>query len=372
MKIAVISNNAFSLLNFRGPLLVEMRKRGHEVLAFAPDFDAESRAALTAIGVQAVGFSMSRSGVNPLREISLILELRHLLRRHRPEICFAYFLKPVIYGTIAAWLAGVPRRFALIAGLGYAFSTDTNPHNRRRLVKATIAQLIRFTSARMARLFFQNFDDRREAITLGMVSPEKGLVVGATGVDLEEWSVAPLPTGHVTFILVARLLRDKGIGEYAAATRILRADHPGARFLLLGGLDENPSAINRAEVEAWVAEGLIEWPGHVAVRPWLAKASVFVLPSYYREGVPRSTQEAMALGRPVITTDSPGCRETVIEGHNGFLVPPRDAEALATAMQRFLNNPTLIARMGRRSREMAEDRYDVHKVNAVLLQEMGL
>jgi len=350
----------------------EMRKRGHEVLAFAPDFDAESRAALEAMGVQPVDLFMTRSGMNPLRELVVIMKLRRLLRRHRPDICFPVFLKPVIYSTLAATLAGVPMRYGLVAGLGYAFSTDADQNTLRRLTKKVVAKLSKLATERMTYLFFQNSDDHREAVCMGMVSREKGIVIGATGVDLDEWAPAPLPEGRACFILAARLLRDKGIGEYVAAARLLRADFPDTRFLLLGGLDDNPGAISRAEVEAWVAEGVIDWQGHVPVRPWLELSSVFVLPSYYREGVPRSTQEAMAMGRPVVTTDAPGCRETVVEGRNGFLVPPRDPIALANAMRRFIETPEIIAPMGAESRKLAEELFDVHVQNGKLLEIMGL
>ena len=372
MKIAVISNHARSMLNFRGPLLSELHRQGHEVLAFAPDFDPETRSALAALGAQTVDFYMSRSGVNPVKEIAVIFELRRLLRRHRPDICFAFFLKPVIYGTIAAWTIGIERRFGLIEGLGFAFTAVPEINFRRWIAQRFLLALARLAMGRLNRVIFLNPDDREEFLDRKLVTLPQTALLGAIGLDLEEWSVEPLPNGPVTFILVARLLRDKGIREYVEAARMLRTSYPEARFLLVGGLDENPAAIARAEVDSWVAEGLIEWPGHVPVRPWLAQASVFVLPSYYREGVPRSTQEAMALGRPVITTDAPGCRETVIEGRNGSLVPPRDPVALANAMRHFIERPQDIASMGIESRKLAEERFDVHVQNRKLMGFMGL
>jgi glycosyltransferase involved in cell wall biosynthesis len=180
-----------------------------------------------------------------------------------------------------------------------------------------------------------------------------------------------LPAAPVAFCLAARLLREKGVYEYAAAARIVKARFPDARFLLLGRLDENPGSLSAAEVQQWVQEGLIEWPGHVPMRDWLAQASVFVLPSY-REGVPRSTQEAMAMGRAVITTDVPGCRETVVDGLNGYLVPPRSAEALAGAMEKLIQDAGLLARMGLESRKMAEEKFDVHRINALILRELTI
>ncbi len=372
MKIAVISNQAFTLLNFRGPLLTEMVRRGHEVLAFAPNHDADTRAALRAMGVAPVDYPLDRAGSNPLRDFATILNLYRLLRRHRPDICFSYIIKPVIYGTIAAWLAGVRHRYGMIEGLGFSFTPTPDRSLRKQILQRVIATLARFSMAHIDRLIFLNPDDLEEFVSGRMIAAERTGLLGGIGVDLMDWKQTPLPEGPVTFILVARLLRDKGIDDYVAAARILRASYPAARFLLLGGLDENPAAITRAEVESWVAEGLIEWPGQVVVKLWLAQAHVFVLPSYYREGIPRSTQEAMAMGRPVITTDVPGCRETVIEGLNGFMIPARDPKALAAAMRRFLDNSSLIAKMGQESRRLAEERFDVHIQNRKLLAYMGI
>ena len=193
----------------------------------------------------------------------------------------------------------------------------------------------------------------------------------AIGVDLIEWPPAPPVLEPVTVVLAARLLREKGIAEYAEAARQVKARHPEVRFVLLGSLDPNPGGFTRGEVESWVAQGVLEWPGHVDVKPWLARASVYVLPPYYREGMPRSTQEAMAMGRPVITTDAPGCGETVIDGENGFLVPVRDADALAEWILRFVENPALIRTMGQRSRQLAEERFDVRRINARLREVLG-
>ncbi|WP_417248561.1 glycosyltransferase family 4 protein [Celeribacter sp.] len=371
MKIAVVTSQASSLLNFRGPLLTEMCKRGYEVLTFAPNIDELTRNDLVAMGVTPIETSMSRSGLNPLRELAVIFELWRLLLKHKPDVCFAYFIKPVIYGAIAAWFARVPRRYGLIEGLGFAFTSTSSVDRRRERVQKAITLLSRFTLKRLNRVIFLNPDDRREFIERRLVDAEKTDLLGGIGLDLDAWSPVPPPKNEVTFIVVARLLRDKGISEFAAAARLLRTDYPEARFVLLGGRDENPAAIPQADVDAWVAEGLIEWKGHVPSKPWFEKANIFVLPSY-REGVPLSTQEAMALGRPVITTDVPGCRETVINGRNGFMVPPRDPVALAAAMRHFLEQPEDIATMGAESRKMAEEQFNVHAQNDKLLSFLGL
>jgi glycosyltransferase involved in cell wall biosynthesis len=221
-------------------------------------------------------------------------------------------------------------------------------------------------------VFFLNQDDLKEFVSKGLVPKEKAFLLGPIGVDLERFRPVPPVKSPVTFLFAGRLLREKGVLEFVEAARRIKAKYPETRFIVLGGLDTNPGAISGKEVEGWVKEGLIEWPGHVAdVRTYLAQASVFVLPSY-REGVPRSIQEAMAMARPIITTDAPGCRETVIPSVNGFLVPVRNVDALVSTMERFINEPELIERMGKESRRIAEERFDVHKINRVLLEAMGL
>jgi glycosyltransferase involved in cell wall biosynthesis len=197
-------------------------------------------------------------------------------------------------------------------------------------------------------------------------------VVNGSGVDVGSFAVAPLPAGPVRFLLIGRLLGDKGVREYAQAAQAVRQQYPNVQFTLVGMIDSNPNSIAQAELDAWVADGRLAFLGSMAdVRPAIAASSVYVLPSY-REGTPRTVLEAMAMGRPIITTDAPGCRETVVDGDNGFLVPVKSVEALVQAMVRFIQDPALAPRMGARSRQIAEAKYDVHQVNAVMLREMGL
>jgi len=370
-NLAIIAHQAFSLINFRGPLIRDLICRGVRVYALAPDYDETLRESVRALGAEPIDFSLVRAGLNPLRDGVDTLRLALLLNRLRVDMSLAYTIKPVIYGTLAAWLTRVPRRFALIEGLGFVFTPGSKSLSiQRRLLRHAVVLLYAMALRLADRVIFLNQDDLTEFIDLGTMNVDKAIVLGGIGVDLSEWLPAPPVTKPITFLLAARLLREKGIMEYAAAARRVKASYPEARFVLLGALDPNPGGVTHAEVDAWVREGLLEWPGHVDVNPWLAQASVYVLPSY-REGVPRSTQEAMAMARPVITTDAPGCRETVEDGVNGFLVPVRDVGALAAAMLRFIENPTLIETMGHRSREIAEKKFDVHKVNGKLLREMG-
>lgn len=371
-KIAIISHYAPSLLGFRGPLIKRLVKQGVRVLALAPDFNIQTRSAVAALGAEPIDIPMSRTGMNPFVEALNTWHLMRLLKKLQPDVTLGYTIKPVIFGSIAAKLAGVPRRFAMVEGLGYVFTPGAEGFSfKRRILKRLVLWLYRIGMAQADKVIFLNPDDPAELVAERVLPPEECFLLGGIGVDLAQWSFQPPVLAPVTFMLVARLLREKGVQDYAAAARLVKQQHPQARFILLGGLDENPGSITQAEVQTWVDEGVLEWPGHSAVPPWLAQTSVFVLPSY-REGVPASTQEAMAMGRAIITTDVPGCRETVVDGDNGFLVPVRDPQALAQAMLRFINQPELIARMGVRSRQMAEEKFDVHKVNARLLQEMGL
>ncbi|MBO9622455.1 MAG: glycosyltransferase family 4 protein [Sphingomonas sp.] len=372
-SIALVTSYGLSLPNFRGPLISALVARGIHVYALAPDFDEKTRAAVIRLGAEAIDISMERTGMRPARDFIDAVRLWKQLRQLKPDATFSYFIKPVIYGSLAARFAGIPRRFAMVAGLGYVFTPDgTRETLKRRVLKVVASVLYKVAFSACRRVFFQNEDDVAQFVDAGLIDPDKVVRLNGTGVDLTALAVSPPIESPPTFLLMARLLREKGIYEYAAAARIVRSRHPEARFLLLGDVDPNPGGLSRDEVSDWVRDGIIEWLGHVDdVRPWIAQSSVYVLPSY-REGKPRSTQEAMAVGRAVITTDAPGCRDTVIEGVNGFLVPVRDAQALAQAMLRFIEQPDLIARMGHQSRVLAEERFDVVKINAVILGELGL
>ncbi len=232
-------------------------------------------------------------------------------------------------------------------------------------------ELYKFALRRACLVFVQNQDDALELTRKRLVTPDKLLVVNGSGVELDKWPLLEQPKMPTTFALAARLLEEKGVREYIEAARRIKLRYPFTRFLLLGDTDTNPTSISCKEILEWVREGVVEWPGHVDMREWMAKFHVFVLPSY-REGVPRSSQEAAASGRAIITTDAPGCRETVVHGQNGLLVPVRDAAALAGAMQELIEDPELVARMGKASRVLAEERFDVRAINHTMLNAAGL
>jgi len=293
-----------------------------------------------------------------------------LLKREKPGYLFCYTAKPVIFGSLAAFFNRKIRVFVMITGLGYVFSAGSV---KGLLLKKLIAWLYRIALSRSEKVFFQNPDDLEEFLKLKIIRQDKAILINGSGVNIDNFSPRPLPQSQISFLMIARLLREKGVNEYIEAARIVKNRQPQARFVLVGwSFSDNPSAIGPDQIEMWKHEGIVEIYGETKdVRPYIADSSVYVLPSY-REGTPRTVLEAMAMGRPIITTDVPGCRETVRDGLNGFLVSVKDSNALAEAMEKMIREPNLLAQMGTESRKLAEQKYDVHKVNRVINQEMGI
>lgn len=370
-NVAVLGSFAESLVNFRGPLLRAMVKRGHHVVACAPAAMAALIDTLTAMGVAYRDVPFTRAGMRVDHDLRTLCALIALFRELKPDMVLSYTIKPVTYGLLAARLAGVPQRFAMITGLGYTF---IGTGLTAQVAGVAARRLYQLSLWGADRVFFQNPDDQALFERLGLIrGPEQAVMINGSGVDLDAFRPVPLPRGELSFLLIARLLRDKGVREYVEAARQMRANGSRATFHLVGWFDKgNPAAISEQEVRAWVADGVIRYHGQLDdVRPAIAAACVYVLPSY-REGTPRTVLEAMAMGRPIVTTDAPGCRGTVEHGVNGLLVPIEDATSLARAMERFVDEPDLIPAMGRESRRIAEEKYDVHRVNGVILEAMGL
>jgi glycosyltransferase involved in cell wall biosynthesis len=369
-KIIVLGNVLSSLINFRGKLLEEMVARGHRVSAATPDDVGRYQPELERLGVRYLQVPLDRASTNPLHDLHSIRSLLDLFRRERPDVVFSYTTKPVLYGSLASSLARVPLVSSMITGLGYAFSGG----GMKRLLINRIARLLYYHSLRNNQVvFFQNPDDMDLFRRLGLVhAKHKVVLVNGSGVDVEHYRPAPLPSTP-SFLLIARLIEEKGVRQYVEAARNVKSRYPHVRFRLVGFPDKNPTSIQGWELESWQSEGVIEYLGRLYdVRPAIADASVYVLPSYYREGVPRSILEAMSMGRAIVTTDSPGCRETVRPGINGFLVPTHDAEKLALALERFLIKPQLQQSMGEASRRLAVAKFDVRDVNRVILGNLGL
>jgi glycosyltransferase involved in cell wall biosynthesis len=379
MKFLIISSFLPSVFNFRGKLLEAIAAKGYEIHIIAPDlasFPSEHQK-LISLGYKVYDVSMQRTGTNPLSDLKTLLAIYKLMQNIKPDYVLSYTIKPVIYGTLAAWLAKVPHRYALITGLGYAFQ-NVELHSKRSVFQKLVHGLYQQALSRSHKAFFQNPDDLKlfqDLKLLGSNTP--AVVVNGSGVNVTDFNVLPLPTDEqqhakISFLLIARLLIDKGVREYAQAAEIIKNKYPHVEFNLVGWIDENPSAITQQELDQWIANKTVKYWGKLTdVRSAIAESSVYVLPSY-REGTPRTVLEAMAMGRAIITTDAPGCRETVIDGDNGFLVEVKSVESLVEAMQKFINQPELIEKMGNRSREIALHKYDVHQVNKHMMQEMGL
>jgi len=367
--IVIVGGFAESLLNFRGELMAEMVALGHRVTACAPNASAETINGLREIGVRYRHVSMDRTGINPFRDIGTFFSLFFLFLRKRPEIFLAYTIKSVIFGSIAAKFAMVDKRYAMITGLGWSLASESG---KQSLMRYLIIALYRYSLRGSRVIFFQNCDDRDFFLENSIIKSIKNTtIINGSGVDIDFFSTKPLPE-DISFLLIGRFLFDKGIYEYVEAIRCVKRKYPSVCFYLAGWSDNNPASISEEEIQAWVKEGLFTCYGHLNdVRPAIAASSVYVLPSY-REGTPRTVLEAMSMGRPVITTDAPGCRETVKENVNGFLVPIKDSVALAEAMLHFIRQPELVERMGRESRAYVVEKYNVCRVNEKILSYMEL
>ncbi len=360
MRIAVVSNTAWYLFNFRLNLMLALQTAGHTVIAVAPVDAYADR--ISSAGMKFINVPISGGGTNPLVELKSVLAIRRLLKAERIDLAFSYTPKGNLYSSLACVAAKVPF-VPNVSGLGRAFI-------RRSVITAIAKTLYRLTFRRAYRVFFQNLDDMSVFINDCLVSAAIAERLPGSGVDLSRFAPTALvvraPDAPV-FLLVARMLWDKGVGEYIEAARQLRARYPLARFQLLGFLDvANPSAISHAQMDAWVAEGVVEYlPPTDDVRPFITHADCVVLPSKYREGVPRSLLEAAAMARPVITTDAPGCRDTIVDGKTGYLCSLADANDLAEKMLRFMAlAPGERSEMGLQGRALVERVFDETQVLA--------
>lgn len=366
-NLCFVSSIYANLYHFRRGLMKALLAKGHQVMALAaPDGYEEG---LRKMGVLCRPLRhIRRGGLNPFEEGRFFLELLRSYRSGKPDIVLHYTIKPVIYGSLAAALTGFPS-LCTVTGGGYALMNGGPLYH---LTCHLYRQTLRFPRA----VFFQNPDDLEFFLSRRMVSPQKVRRVPGSGVDLEYYS--PRPRGQtasegVLFLMIGRLLWDKGIGEFAAAAGQVKRFYPQAEFQVLGRLDPgNPAVVPEDQVRSWEREGKIRWLGETRdVRPYIARADVVVLPSYYREGVPRSLLEAMAMAKPIITTDGVGCREVIEDGRNGFMVPVRDATALATAMKRMIEiGEEARRKMGRYGRLKAEREFDERIVIEKYVEEI--
>ncbi len=370
-KVLMITSSARSFINFRYHLMKDFINKGYGVIACAtPDFtNKNTYNLLQEIGVKYVPIRIENTSLNLFFDFRTIFNLFRLIKKEQPDLIFNYTIKPVIYGSLVAKLAKIDSVYSTITGLGYIFVGNTfKIRGLRLIIKRMYAFALKFNM----KIFFQNPDDLNLFIGSKIVDESKAVLIKGSGVDIDYYVSAPFPK-NCTFLLVARLIKDKGIYEYIEATKWLKKKYPFVKFKLAGNFDVNPSAIDKAKVKCWVTDGIIEYLGFLDnIKLILKSSSVFVLPSYYREGVPKVILEAMASGRPIITTDTPGCRETVVNGKNGYLIPVRDVDKLIEAMEKFILSPELIPKMGRESRCIVVKDYDVRKVNRSIFEAMSI
>ncbi|MFA5125320.1 MAG: glycosyltransferase family 4 protein [Patescibacteria group bacterium] len=378
-----------SLTNFRGSLIKAIIEKGVKVCTAANGRDASIETKVLEMGAEYYPIHIKRAGVNPLADLVTILDLINLMRRIKPDIVLTYTIKPIIYGGLAARLCGVKNIFSMIEGLGYIFMPY---QSLSHVLSSTVARwLYRIGLLSSKRVFLLNPDDLNQFVRERYISGEKAILLNGIGVDLQYYAREELPKlSCIRFLMVSRLLKDKGVREYVEAARMVRTSYQNVEFVLAGDLDDNPNSIKQDELDSWQEGGIINYAGYISdVRPLLRDCHVYVLPSFYREGIPRTVLEAMSVGRAIITTDAPGCRETIKKalaevlpeteevrnlrvGLNGIMVPVKNVESLATAMLFFLKHTDQIAIMGNESRCYVEERYNIREVNAVILHEMGI
>lgn len=368
MKIVVLSSHTPSLFWFRIDMMLRFQTYGYEVVAIGNEPEIIWKDKFLEKGIRYVQANIQRNSTNPLNDISTFLSLKKVLFEEKPDKIFAFQAKTVIYGALAAHCVGIKEVYSLIAGLGSVFL--------KKGFKSKILQYVLKMEYRLAlkfaqKVFFQNSDDIDFFVSNKIIKKEKAVMINGSGVNLRRFNALPLPE-KPSFLCISRLIRDKGVVEYLEASRTVKDKYPDIRFLLVGPYDTNPSAITAEELKEYIDDGVIEYFGEQSdVKPYIEQCSIFVLPSY-REGTPKTVLEAMACGRAIITTDAPGCRETVLDGENGFLVPVKDITALCEKMIELLNSPQTVKTMGEKGRKLVEEKYDVDLVNKVICDTMNL
>lgn len=363
MKILLISPKNRTVYNFRGDLIKAIIARGYEVLVTGPDRTDVDK--IEVLGARFIEIPMNKTGTSILGDLKYCKRLKELMKAEKPDVTLGYTVKPVIYGAIAAKRAKVKNINGMVTGGGYTFTSKTV---KARVLGVIVRTLYKIGFRRTDHIIFQNPDDLDEFCQRKLVKREKCYVVNGSGVNMSRFEPAPMPE-KPAFFMLSRLLKSKGVEEYLAAARKVKENHPEASFYLLGKYETTmQDAVSKEVVESCIKDGIIERFEETSdVRPYYEKCSVYVLPSY-REGTPRTVLEAMAMGRPIITTDTNGCRETVIDGESGYLVPVGDRELLAERMEAFLNNPELIEQMGSRSVALCREKFEVGRVNSEMMK----
>lgn len=367
MKFLLISPKNRTVYNFRGDLIKEIIKEGYEVIVTGPDQTDVDK--IEELGARFVEIPMNKTGTSVLKDMRYCKALISLMRKEKPDITLGYTVKPVVYGSIAGKLSGVKNINCMVTGGGYTFTASTWKAKVLGIIVRTLYR-IGFTCA--DHIIFQNKDDLKEFCEKKLTVQSKCSVVNGSGVNVNHYEVSAFPD-EISFFMLSRLLKSKGVMEYLQAAELVKREYPNTKFFLLGKYETSmQDAVSREFVEQYINSGIIHrFDETDDVRPYYGMSSVYVLPSY-REGTPRTVLEAMSMGRPIITTDTQGCRETVEENRNGFLVPIKCHEELAQKMKLFIEQPELVTIMGAASREYVIEKFEVGKVNADMLRIMKI
>jgi glycosyltransferase involved in cell wall biosynthesis len=367
MKFILISPKNRTVWNFRGDLIREIIAGGTEVIVTGPDMEGVEH--ILGLGARFKQVPLRKNGTGILDDMKYTWQLWRLIRKEKPDVTLGYTIKPVIYGALAARLAGVQNINSMVTGGGYLFITKSFRAKALKLL-ATMLYRIGFRCAH--RVIFQNLDDMEEfTLQRGLLPIYKARLVNGSGVNMEHFKPAPYPE-TITFFMLSRIMYNKGIREYLEAARLIKLNYPHVRFMLLGAVENIQDSMSAADLQLYIDDQTIDYFEETPdVRPYYRQCSVYVLPSY-REGTPRTVLEAMAMARPIITTDTQGCRNTVLSGINGFLVPVKDVNALAQKMEWFIHHPQAIKKMGKESLKMCKENYDVRKVNGEMMRWMGI
>lgn len=368
MKVMVLSSFTTSLFWFRIDMMKSFLDAGCQVVAVGDGSEEVWAQRFQELGIGYRQIPVQRNGTNPLHDLKTLRALYRILKEERPDKIFSYQAKTVIYGGIAARMLGIREVYPLIAGVGSVFLGDSP---KQRLLRGILVAEYKQGLRRAPKVFFQNRDDLAVFTSHGILPESKAVMLHGSGVNVEKFAPTPLPE-QPAFLCISRLIRDKGVCEYLDAAREIRRRHPQVRCVLVGPFDTNPSAIRPEQLQPYMDDGSIEYVGEQKnVYPYLRECTAYVLPSYH-EGTPKTVLEAMASGRTIITTDAPGCRETVTDGVNGYLVPVKNVDAIVEAMEKILADPARTAEMARTARQIAVDKYDVNKVNLKIRQTMRI
>ena len=367
MKFLLISPKNRTVYNFRGDLIKKIISLGYEVAVTGPDLtDVEK---ITELGARFIEIPMNKTGTSIFGDLKYCLRLYKLIRKEKFDATLGYTVKPVVYGGIAAWLAGVKNISSMVTGGGYTFTAKTL---KAKVLGLLVKTLYKISFIVTDNIIFQNSDDLNEFTKKKLVNPKKCHVVNGSGVNMEKFQPLPLPE-EKTFFMLSRLLKSKGVIEYLEASKIVKEKYPETKFYLLGKIEyEMQDAVSEDIINKYIDDEIVElFPETSDVRKYYAMSGVYVLPSY-REGTPRTVLEAMASGRPIITTDTNGCRETVKDGINGYLVPVGDSDKLSETMIKFIENKELISKMGNESINYCREKFEVNKVNTDMCEYMKL